>query len=167
MSDGQQPVQNVYVEAQPTNGLGTAGFIVSLAGLLCTAGVLSPIGLLLSFVALFKRPRGMAIAGFVLGLIGTAIMATFGFAFVWVLLFGNDVVKATNMLHGTLRTIEAEQRDVGAPLSDARLDALTAEPDPFGNAIRWERSGDGIILRSAGPDGTFGTYDDLSTLGVR
>ena len=54
MSDGRSPVQNVYVDAPPTNGLGTAGFVVSLAGLLCTAGFLSPVGLLLSFFALFK-----------------------------------------------------------------------------------------------------------------
>ena len=45
-----------------TNGLGLAGFIVSLVGI-CSGGVLSPIGLVLSIVGLFREPRGFAIAG--------------------------------------------------------------------------------------------------------
>ena len=55
------------------NGLGTAGFIVSLLALF-TCGIASPIGVLLSLPALFKPPRAFAIAGTVLGLIGTAFL---------------------------------------------------------------------------------------------
>lgn len=74
----QQPVQ-VVVQAPETNGLGTAGFIVSLISFfLC--GLSSPVGLLLSGLALFKRPRGLAIAGTILGLLGSAWLFIGGFA---------------------------------------------------------------------------------------
>ncbi|MBY0307701.1 MAG: DUF4190 domain-containing protein, partial [Phycisphaerales bacterium] len=53
-----------------SNGLGVAGFIVSLAGWF-VGGVLCPVGLVLSLFALGKRPRGFAVAGVVVGLLGT------------------------------------------------------------------------------------------------
>ncbi len=57
-----------------SNGLGVAGFVTSLVGLL-TCGVLSPFGLMLSVPALVRGPRGFAMAGTVLGLIGTLWIA--------------------------------------------------------------------------------------------
>lgn len=72
---------NAY--AAPSNSLGIAGFICSLLGLL-TAGVLSPVGLILSLIALGRQPRGFAIAGVVLGLLGTCggviVLVIFGAA---------------------------------------------------------------------------------------
>ncbi len=67
----QQPV----IMPRPTNSAGTAGFILTLfAYFLCwMPGVNSTLGLaglLLSFIGLFKEPRGLAIAGFVMSLIG-------------------------------------------------------------------------------------------------
>jgi len=70
----------VVMKPQPSNSLGLAGFIVSLAGLVVSCGLLCPVGLLLSAVALFKRPRGFALAGFILGLIGSLwLIAAFVF----------------------------------------------------------------------------------------
>src|SRR5690554_6565755 len=70
----QQPAAIVNATPAPGNGLGVAGFITSLVGtLLC--GTLAPLGLLLSFFALFKRPRGFAIAGVIIKLFGTALIA--------------------------------------------------------------------------------------------
>jgi molecular chaperone DnaK len=54
----------------PTNGLGIAGFVCSLVGL-CAGGLLSPVGLILSLVALGREPRGFAIAGVILGALGS------------------------------------------------------------------------------------------------
>lgn len=66
----QQPTQTVIIHAPPSNGLGTAGFIVSLISFfLC--GLTSPLGLMMSLVALFFRPRGMAAAGVLLGALGS------------------------------------------------------------------------------------------------
>ena len=77
----QPVVRNVVtVHRDSTNGLGTAGFVTSLVGLFLTCGILSPIGLLFSAAALFKAPRGMAIAGFVLGAIGSWWLFAFGLA---------------------------------------------------------------------------------------
>ena len=81
----QSVSQHVTIHAAPSNGLGVAGFIVSLVGFL-TCGLACPIGLLLSLPALAKRPRGFAIAGSVLGFLGTAVLALWGFAFIMALL---------------------------------------------------------------------------------
>lgn len=71
----ENPDSPVFVANAPTpepssNGLGLAGFITSLVGIF-TGGVLSPVGLILSLVALTRRPRGFAIAGVVLGTVGS------------------------------------------------------------------------------------------------
>ena len=59
----QNPTQHtVVINREPSNGLGTAGFVTSLVAII-TCGLLSPIALILSLVGLFKRPKGMAIAG--------------------------------------------------------------------------------------------------------
>src|SRR4051794_22552278 len=68
-----------------TNGLGIAAFIISLLAI-PTLGLLSPIALLLSMIALLRRPRGFAFAGFVLGLLGTAFIAAVFTIFGWGLL---------------------------------------------------------------------------------
>lgn len=64
-----------------SNGLGTAGFVTSLVGLFFCCGLLSPIGLLLSVVALIQPPRGMAFAGTLLGAIGSWWLFAFGLGF--------------------------------------------------------------------------------------
>ena len=81
MSQIPQPVKQVAVKQEPSNGMGISGFIVSLVGLL-TCGFLCPLGLLLSFLGLFKPPRGLAIAGTVIGAVGSAWLVFFGFALV-------------------------------------------------------------------------------------
>ncbi len=76
--------QTVVVQQQPTNGLGVGGFVTSLVSLVFTCGLLSPISLILCFIAIFKKPRGLAIAGLVIsgiqvGCIGIPIAALAGF----------------------------------------------------------------------------------------
>jgi hypothetical protein len=69
-----QPQVIVKQIERKTNGIGTAGFVISLV---CTCLSWLPgvnlvlwfIGLLLSFVGMFKRPRGLAIAGFIISII--------------------------------------------------------------------------------------------------
>lgn len=69
MTPNTGPGQTIIIESR-SNGLGTAGFVVSLLGFL-TCGLICPLGMLLSFFGVFSRPRGLAIAGFVLGVIGS------------------------------------------------------------------------------------------------
>lgn len=65
--------QTVIVQKSESNGMGIAGFICALIGLV-TCGLTTPFGLLFSFIGLFKAPRGMAVAGFLISLV-TALIA--------------------------------------------------------------------------------------------
>ena len=73
--------KTVYViqknERRRSNGLGTAGFVTALIGLLiCWAigGILTFLGFIFSFIGLFKSPRGLAIAGFIMSIISACVI---------------------------------------------------------------------------------------------
>lgn len=67
-----------------SNGLGVAGFILSIialfSGWLPVVGWIGWfLGLLFSFIGIFKKPRGFAIAGLIISLIGLVlILVVFG-----------------------------------------------------------------------------------------
>lgn len=78
-----QPAQQtqVFIQQQqnPSNGLGTTGFVLSLLAIfLCWIPVLSWIlwilGLIFSFIGIFKRPRGLAITGLILSLLDLILL---------------------------------------------------------------------------------------------
>ena len=77
-----QPVQQVVVnqvEPQSSNGIGIAGFVISLVCIfLCWIPILNFIvwlpGMILSLIGIFKKPRGLAIAGLVISCIIAVIM---------------------------------------------------------------------------------------------
>lgn len=89
MSNSQTPPQTpphvqviVQNSERRSNGLGTAGFVLALLGLiLCWIPVLDWIlwflGALFSFIGVFRAPRGLAIAGLVLSFIGIIVIAVF------------------------------------------------------------------------------------------
>lgn len=64
-------LQQVVVESPPTNVLGVAGFVLSVLGFL-SCGLLSPIGLVLSFCGMFDKPKGLATAGLIIGFLGSS-----------------------------------------------------------------------------------------------
>lgn len=73
-------VQTILVREQryKSNGLGTAGFITSLLGLLLSwvpvlGWILWLVGALLSLIGVFKNPKGLAITGLILSLITLGI----------------------------------------------------------------------------------------------
>lgn len=73
-------VQTILVREQryKSNGLGTAGFITSLLGLLLSwvpvlGWILWLVGALLSLIGVFKSPKGQAITGLILSLITLGI----------------------------------------------------------------------------------------------
>ncbi len=62
-----------------SNGLGTAGFVLALLGLIFSwvpglGWVLWLLGLIFSFVGIFRTPRGLAIAGLVMSCIALIIL---------------------------------------------------------------------------------------------
>lgn len=68
----QNVQQHVIVQqmVSPSNGLGIAGFVLGLLGLIPVIGLLfGALGFIFSFIGLFKSPRGLAIAGFILSII--------------------------------------------------------------------------------------------------
>ena len=74
----------IIIEQKKSNGLGVSGFILSLIGLIF--GLIHPIaiislfiGFILSFIGLFRKPRGFAIAGFLIGLISILVIIAFAY----------------------------------------------------------------------------------------
>lgn len=62
-----------------SNGIGTAGFVLALLGvILCWIPVLNWIlwllGLIFSFIGVFKKPKGLAITGLVLSFISIIVI---------------------------------------------------------------------------------------------
>ncbi|MHC5022347.1 MAG: type II secretion system protein GspG [Planctomycetota bacterium] len=176
--------QYTYQPAAPaaqSNGLGIAGFVCSLVGLLFTGGLLSPIGLILSLVALGRQPRGFAVAGLVLGLLGmcgwglawlvagAAILAALGMAVAAVALAAiaePQKAEVTADMVIMAATIEAERDRTGTVPLD--LDGIGLEGnmliDPWGNPYRLVVDADGrdFDILSDGQDGQANTPDDIS-----
>ena len=83
----QQPYQQTVIVQQvekQSNGVGTAGFIISIVTLFLGwipvfGWILWAVGLILSAIGLTKQPKGLAIAGLVISLIGIIfLLAVFG-----------------------------------------------------------------------------------------
>lgn len=91
------PAQNIYIQQteHKSNGIAIAGFVLSIIGLLvCWIPVLDIItwflGLLFSFIGVFKAPRGFAVAGLIISSIWVVIV---------ILIFGS-IVGLFGMLLG-------------------------------------------------------------------
>jgi hypothetical protein len=152
-----------------TNGLGIAGFVISIASVL-TCGLTSPIGLLLSLVALRRQPRGFATAGTILGGLGTAMIVGMS---VLTLTAGHSIkteiensYHANQTLQASLRaqqaieTYRAEHGALPEGIPGNKLVVVIA--DAWGEALRYDvDEGKRYLIRSAGPDQQFDTADDL------
>lgn len=152
---------------EPSNSLGLAGFICSLVGIF-SCGLLSPIGAVLSFFGLFRPPRALAIAGFIIGLAGSVwvIIAVFviGVGAVLAALGWNQFETTVQM--AKIGGAVEQYRSTNGVLPPS-LDALpqTSElklTDPWGRPYRYhpDPATNGFTLSSDGPDGTPGTADD-------
>ncbi len=168
-----------YVSQQPStrppsNGLGVAGFVVSLVGFLACP-LVSVVGMIMSFIAMFREPRGFAIAGFVIGLLGSLVMLVIALFFgAAMLVFGAAISIAG------FKGIEAtgEMIEIGEAVVDYRkatgaypgsLESLTnvaadERTDPWGKPYEYVLSADGssFTLKTLGEDGVAGTPDDIA-----
>jgi hypothetical protein len=162
---GYQPPQS--------NGLGIAGFIVSLTGLVVTGGFLCPLGVVLSLVALRKEPRGFAVAGLITGLLGVALAALIVFAMVGIIGAGGAFMRGFNGQLNTSMTMDSASWDIDTHYTSnqntlpdqATGDGLVAmHTDDWGTTLRYEPitgSAQDYNLRSAGADLKFNTNDDI------
>ncbi|MGB0769034.1 MAG: hypothetical protein ACPGYV_15155, partial [Phycisphaeraceae bacterium] len=164
-----------YYEPPPTNSLGIAGFVVSLSGLVACLGLISPIGLIISLIAMTKSPRGYAVAGSLLGLLGS-VMGTAA-----ILLFTGVIGSGWNFgnsyYYGGVSPTQYEldnaswdinqhfMNNVDTLPDQATGDALIASyTDEWGNALVYTPvpgSTNSYTLKSPGPDGVANTYDDI------
>ena len=158
------------------NWWGFNGFWMSI-GAFFTAGLLSPISLLVSMKGLKQKHRKMAVAGTVLSLAGTGLFVA--------LLFGSVSDKAHRKYVAKLRLHNARVHKqvvettalldkVAGGLIGYREDHNGELPnwvdgnvlsiqytDSWGKELRFDAEGDYAILRSAGPDGEFDNDDDV------
>lgn len=171
MADYGQP--ETYT-AKRSNGLGLAGFITSLVGL-ASCGIISPLALLLSFFGMFKSPRGFALAGFVLGGLGTlwiAFVTAMTGAIVGAPMFsafnipevstGARIVMSLGLVeeyrkqHGDFPNLDAWQ--------NMTQTAWFKTSDGWGEELQYSLDEEGNVeIRSAGPDGEFNTDDDMTS----
>ncbi len=162
------------VAAPSENGLGIAGFILSLVGLL-SCGLLSPLGLIFSFAGMFRRPRGLAIAGLVLGLVGSiwvvvlVVVVGLGAIFACISVAApaharaQDVMTQAAMTAAVARIEEFRVEHNALPDQEEGQDLIAGSRDAWGRALRYERySPEDYDVRSAGGDGRFDTPDDLT-----
>ena len=168
----QPPYRHPYVQPAPTNGLGIAGFIVSLVGIVVTCGALCPLGLLLSLFALLKRPRGFAIAGTIIGLVGTGFIALFFGLFATAVLTraGTAVVEeqtglTADVLAEAEHIIDTYHIDNGKlPEGIEGNKLLVGLEDGWGGSIRYDHEDElRYLVRSPGEDGEFDTDDDVTS----
>lgn len=162
---------------RPINGLGTAGFVVSVAALVLSFGLLSPIGLLMSLIALKRAPRGLAFAGVVIGLVGSWWLILIGVLLLGALGVGaaavaehageaareNALERGRALLETTSAHVEARELREDRLLAFHEIRSMLGDvEDPWGSALRLELDeGRARLLRSAGADERFGTSDDL------
>jgi hypothetical protein len=81
-----QSGQSVFINQfeKKSNGIGTAGFVLALIAIFLgwvpvLGWILWLLGLIFSFAGVFKEPKGLAIAGLVISLIGIILLiAVFG-----------------------------------------------------------------------------------------
>jgi len=126
-----------------TNGIGTAGFILALLGILLIwlpiiNFMLWGLGLLFSIIGLFKKPKGLAIAGFVISMISIVISIVF---FAGAMLFLGNLIDNSTIEYNQTESIyydpqneaseieEAEIFDEGEMLEDETYDAIDSERD--------------------------------------
>lgn len=77
--NGRQTIIINQVAPAKSNGMGTAGFVLALLGLIFSwvpglGWILWILGLILSLVGVFRTPRGLAIAGLVLSFLGLILL---------------------------------------------------------------------------------------------
>ena len=75
-NSGQGQTIIVNQAGNRSNGVGTAGFVLALIALIpipAIGWIFWFLGLLLSFIGVFKSPRGLAVVGLIISLIGVII----------------------------------------------------------------------------------------------
>jgi type II secretory pathway pseudopilin PulG len=157
-----------------SNVPGLIGFILSLVGFI-SCGTLSPIALILSCIGLRKEPKGLAIAGLVISILGTielilvaiyisAVAAIFATCAGAMGIAAQEIQKESET-RAAIRSAEEEIESYYETNGEYPDDATGNQRieqfrDGYGNQLRYTLEEDGYDLRSAGADSEFDTFDD-------
>lgn len=172
----QNPPQPQFYTYQPeTNGLAIAGCIISILGIL-TGGLLCPIGLIVSLVALGKpHGKGWAWSGVIVGLLGTCagliiflifgalILAALGLAIALSNVEQTEITLDMGVITAHTAKYEDDNGVLPANLELLKLPASN-KTDPWGNPYRYlldDTTELGFELISDGQDGKTGSSDDI------
>jgi hypothetical protein len=171
MSSPQDLGYQSAFERPPGNGLGIAGFIVSLVGIF-TCGLLAPVGLILSAVGMRKEPRGLAVAGLVMGILGLLEAAAVVVFFVLAVQSASRGIAALGPHFTTITAIPAagmrikmysDKHGAALPADVDGNTEIAAMRDGWGHPLRYHQvNATEFEIRSGGPDGLFDTADDLN-----
>lgn len=165
--------QTYYYQPMPTNGLAIAGFVVSLSGMIVCLGLTCPIGLILSLIALTKSPRGYAIAGCIIGLLGSILGAltvlvvsgTIGSGLFWNSYLNQSMTSIT--IDSASYDIDQHYLSNNNTLPDEPTGntLISSYTDEWGNALKYvptPGSTSDYTITSPGPDGLFATGDETT-----
>lgn len=125
-----------------SDSYGVIGFVIGLLGLvLC--GIPSPIALIFGLLGLKGRSRAYAVAGVVLGALGTLMMLAVAVLFVvsrnFGVLAGSPVRSVQTQLTAFEQQIDIYQLDVGVyPTTRQGLAALRVPPPDLADPSRWQ-----------------------------
>ena len=173
--------------ASGVNGLGLAGFIIGLVGLCGSGGMLSPLGLLLSLLGLMRAPRGFAVAGTIVGALGTCCcfpwilpfalvlvgILSIGAAIGWIAgiasVFGGPTAVSwvrASFIAFFLSSFYAQHGSLPTSLDELDLGADVVQ-DAWGRPFQYRVTDDpeGFVLTSPGADNAPGTADDVEMRG--
>ena len=153
------------------NTWGLIGFILSLVALI-TCGVLSIVSLIVSVVGLFKRPKGFAIAGTLISLVGLVLLVMVGAGIIAGLLglqqFGGQAVAleaaktdipAFYAQHDRLPTKDEVDRMIQAAMAQAPEFVRSEFKDNYEYEVLSPKS---VRLTFPGFDDQIGNDDDIS-----
>jgi len=164
-----QPMQQPRQQLPPKkeNAVGLTGFIISLMGLfLC--GIPSLMGLGISAVGLKKEPRGLAIAGVILGLIGLIELVFVGVMVYHGVRLAQSEISEMNAMIAEVQLDEAAV-DVGEkwneleriPTQEEGDEMMIGRNDMMDNSLVYQTDGSSFSIRAAGEDGILETEDGL------
>ncbi|MEO0484246.1 MAG: DUF4190 domain-containing protein [Planctomycetota bacterium] len=157
---------NTPIAESQSNTLGLVGFIVSIVGLI-TGGCLAPIGLVLSIIAVFKQPRGFAIAGIVISLVGLLLFVVILLPIIGLILLAGvaiaAVTEAIDDFTGPLNNYYDTNGAYPATLDEVGID-LSVLDEAYGGGWQYNRAPDGqsFTIVGPGPDGQLDTEDDFT-----
>ena len=165
----QPPIKpSPSVAPQEPNTLGTVGFVASLISL-AFCGFPSLFAMIISLVALRRKPAGLAMAGVGISFLGLLALAGTSAVAYFVFTMSKTVTRAVREVGTQIelsiyadRVAAAWQEDEQLP-DQATGQALIADSsDAHGNGLIYRTDGTSFTLVSRGADGELDTPDDVT-----